>query len=267
MRCGASSGGNGIGVQTDLVLCSELNSELVKSNHVPMWGLDPVSPVCSLSGQQQMAREEPQPKNLSCIVTLWLQDWMGWSTARHLHFIPAAGLLLKEKAISEQALTLELLLSDDDDLLASGRVWVGGRASCPCTQASPSMELGPGWSWGSCTDTFSVDLRCETCSRGCFCSSCPLPATVHGMSLQAPSSQVSAAVTLCCRIPCSSRVDVAAFPAAGQIPGLRVPLSALTSSPHKSCLLPSRARRIRPFRTSAGHKKMFFSADVVFLCT
>lgn len=102
MRHGASSGGNGDaqekGVETDSLLCSELNSELVKSklysksNYIPMWGLDPVSPACSLGGQQQMAREEPQPKNLSCIVTLWLQESMGWSTARHLHFIPAAGL-------------------------------------------------------------------------------------------------------------------------------------------------------------------------------
>lgn len=48
MRHGASLGGNGDeqekGVQTDLVLCSELNSELVKSNYVPVWGLDPVNP-------------------------------------------------------------------------------------------------------------------------------------------------------------------------------------------------------------------------------
>lgn len=96
MRHRASLGGNGDeqekGVQTDLVLCSELNSELVRSNYVPVWGLDPVSPLCSLGGQQQMAREEPRPKNLSCDVTLWRQDSVGWSMARHLHFIPAAGL-------------------------------------------------------------------------------------------------------------------------------------------------------------------------------
>lgn len=96
MRHGASSGENEHEqenrVQTDLVLCSELNSELVKSDYVPMRGLDPVSPVCSLSGQQQMAREELWPKNLSCVVTLWLQDSMGWSIARHLHFIPAVEL-------------------------------------------------------------------------------------------------------------------------------------------------------------------------------
>lgn len=96
MRHRASSGGNGDGqekgVQTDLVLCSELNSELVKSNYAPMWGLDPFGSVCSLGGQQQMAREEPRPKNLSCVVTLWLQHSMGWSMARHLHFVPAAGL-------------------------------------------------------------------------------------------------------------------------------------------------------------------------------
>lgn len=80
-RHGASLGGNGDeqekGVQTDLVLCFELNSELVKSNYVPMWGLDPVIPVCSLGGQQQMAREEPRPRNLSCDVTLWFQDSVG----------------------------------------------------------------------------------------------------------------------------------------------------------------------------------------------
>lgn len=88
MRHGSSSGGSRDeqekGVQTDLVLGSDLNSELVKSNYVPMWGLDPVSPVCSLSGQQQMAREEPQPKNLSCIVTLWLDGLeLGQTPAFH----------------------------------------------------------------------------------------------------------------------------------------------------------------------------------------
>lgn len=183
--------------------------------------------------------------------------------ARHLHFIPAAGLQLKEKAVSKQALTLELLLSDSDDLLASGRVWAGGRASCPCTQASPSV-LPPSSALGGAGAPaltppqliLDVDCAAEDASPAALRAS-----TVHGVSLQAPSYQVCAAVTL--GIPGSSPVDVAAFPAAGQLPGCLFH-SALTSSPLKSCPLPS---WIRPFTASAGHKKMFFSADVVFLCT
>lgn len=52
-----------------------------------------------------------------------------------------------------------------------------------------------------------------------------------------------------------------------QLAVLLAQVSACPFSPCKYFPFPARAQQIRLFGTSTGHRKIFFSADVVFLCT
>lgn len=85
---------------------------------------------------------------------------------------------------------------------------------------SAAMELGHGGSWGSCTDTFSVDFRCGMCrfSRGCFSSSCPFLLLSMALPCRYPATgsplqrhlEFLAHPCGCCCFPCSRSVIWAA---------------------------------------------------------